>query len=146
MSFPILAYPKSPQNLCLSASLISCLSVSVWLFDCVSLPPCLRTRCLIIVCPSWCLQTTWSRCGWVILSLYSYWFPILFSFTLLSSKETVACGWGPLTNVALWKKKKKNPLQRWASKEDMSWHTSGTKIIPESHLSSHCGEEGGGRG
>lgn len=109
MSFPILAYPKSPQSLCLSASLISCLSVSVWLFDCVSLPPCLRTRCLIIVCPSWCLQTTWSRCGWVILSLYSYWFPILFSFTLLSSKETVACGWGPLTNVALWKKKRKKP-------------------------------------
>lgn len=29
---------------------------------------CLCATCLKMTCRSWCLQTTWSRCGWLILS------------------------------------------------------------------------------
>lgn len=46
----------------------ACLSIR-WIFESVRV--CLRARCFKVMG----LRTTWSRCGWAILSLYRSWFP-----------------------------------------------------------------------
>ena len=82
----------------------ACLSIR-WIFQ--SMRVCLRARCFKVMGHSWCLRTTWSRCGWAILSLYRSWFPAsVFLYVAILWRNSCLRS-STLTNVPPVKKKKK---------------------------------------
>lgn len=114
---------------CVSACVVYCAAtVDVW--ACVLLS--LSLGFFSMVCHSWSLQATWNRCGWVIISLYCYWSPALFSFALAFCKETVAGGEAHSWKLPC-KKEKKRKIRASTRHQRQMW--AGIHLGPKAVLS-----------
>lgn len=103
-------------------------SVDIQEHACLCLPVCkMFKNCLLLPMFSTHFKQMWASDPLTLLLLVSN---SVFFFTLLSSKETVACGRARSRMLPCKK--------QCASKADMSWLTCGTKINLKYSLCSHC--------